>query len=800
MKRFIRLQDLAALIVVLAAVLRCLVVIAPRIYFDQDPRFTPLIPDGLGPAGTQLLDLLTITAAGLVISKADRIHKIQLLLAGIGLAFIAWHAWQSAGNLRVGSSWAAAICTGLAAVHFTEDKYLRRISLAIVLGLTGLLAARGFYQILAENPRTIEYFQQHRADQLAAQGWSVRSAQARLLERRITQNEASGWFGLTNIYGSIMAAFFVGWSVLLISNLRNTGNQRRYFLLLVSAFCATVISLAGVYVSRSKGAAGAVVLALTLLTITWFLLRRNKTSRFVPLVGVCAAVVVLLAVVLRGLLGEHIPPEKELSLLFRWQYLIGAFRIWLSHPVTGVGPDRFKAAYQILKPALSPEEVISPHSIFADYISTLGLGGIALSALVLAWIIRCGKAALPKNNRIKLSEKPSADTCNAFLHRPYFLPLAILVTALIALRLEATVLLGDDISVRSVGIAMFIVFSLTAFRLLDFPDNEKDVSTAEQLILSGMVLVLFAHAQIEMTPVIPASAPVFMLVLGLAARDSRNHAENDTKTGRGTRLAVAVFFILLIAVSAAGFTTTARREFYLKRAAEILEPQAYLHLSLSDLSQRAAINEQQLREAQKKIREILQQHCPDAPPVSASDELFTRFAREKGLGELDLTLIPRAVKYLEKAAEIPPSYPEAGREITRLLMVQAEAAKQLGRHDDEYRLLHQTLASANHVLEKFPPNSANERIAAEVYLQAGKRLNKPSLIREGLFHAEKAADLDPYNINLALQVADMYYETGNHKEAAKWYRKTLELNELHRLDPLGQLKEDELARVRSRTE
>ena len=97
----------------------------------------------------------------------------------------------------------------------------------------------------------------------------------------------------------------------------------------------------------------------------------------------------LLAVIARGLVGERI---GELSLLFRWFYMQGATHIFADHWLLGVGPADFKDAYMIAKPATSPEDVSSPHSILLDWVATLGLGGLAWCVLFLVWSSAAGRA------------------------------------------------------------------------------------------------------------------------------------------------------------------------------------------------------------------------------------------------------------------------------------------------------------------------------------------------------------------------------------------------------------------------
>src|SRR5258705_354539 len=79
-----------------------------------------------------------------------------------------------------------------------------------------MFLAQGLLQIWVEHPATVENFRANREAFLAAQGWAPDSPAARGFERRLLQAEATGWFGMANIYGSFCAAaltVMLGWSI-----------------------------------------------------------------------------------------------------------------------------------------------------------------------------------------------------------------------------------------------------------------------------------------------------------------------------------------------------------------------------------------------------------------------------------------------------------------------------------------------------------------------------------------------------------------------------------------------------------
>ncbi|HQR39835.1 MAG TPA: hypothetical protein PLF26_15715, partial [Blastocatellia bacterium] len=74
------------------------------------------------------------------------------------------------------------------------------------ISVAAVLAFRGIEQVFIEHPGTVENFKRNRDAILAAQGWPPDSAMARGYERRLMQAEATGWFGLSNVYASFAAA------------------------------------------------------------------------------------------------------------------------------------------------------------------------------------------------------------------------------------------------------------------------------------------------------------------------------------------------------------------------------------------------------------------------------------------------------------------------------------------------------------------------------------------------------------------------------------------------------------------
>ena len=196
---------------------------------------------------------------------------------------------------------------------------------------------------------------------------------------------------------------------------------------------------------------------------------------------------------LRGAFGERI---SELSLLFRWHYLVGAARVIADHPWLGCGPAWFKDAYMLVKVPINPEEVESPHSLLFDWAATLGVFGLAWAALWLAWLWRGiahgARAADPEATRQATQTSFHARALLALV--PYCAFIICCATEWYALGLDLVLLLLVAVSAWW--------FAARVVSVLD--------PRTHTLALVGASAALAAHAMIEVTPVNAGSAAWFM--------------------------------------------------------------------------------------------------------------------------------------------------------------------------------------------------------------------------------------------------------------------------------------------------
>jgi hypothetical protein len=284
--------------------LRTCVAFEPFPVWNADP-FSLFLPEtALGPAAALALDLITLLGAMLLllVARTGRPLLAACLLSTGALA-VALHTAASPDPTHVAeiaSPWLAALAAAVGLAHLPATSPARLALWSAALGLVALFAARGLVQVFIEHPATVADYATTRDAFLAARGWSERSPMALLYERRLHQPEATGWFGLANVFASFAAAHTLAWLAIAIAACRARLARPSVIAILAAAAAATSLTLAG-----SKGAAGALLLAAIALVIV---LRAGHRARIaVALVPILA----IAAVIARGLVGETLDERSS---------------------------------------------------------------------------------------------------------------------------------------------------------------------------------------------------------------------------------------------------------------------------------------------------------------------------------------------------------------------------------------------------------------------------------------------------------------------------------------------------------
>ncbi|MCU0688589.1 MAG: hypothetical protein MUE97_02450 [Phycisphaerales bacterium] len=538
----------------------------PFPYWDADPLIESPLLIGLTPAWSLWLDVISMFGAGglLLISRGSangaRSAWLVLVLVSLGSASMAMHLLFShdrTDHARIGASWLSAIIAGAAVFiaarsqHRTA-RWIAPIVLAVGIGFVVVLALKGLVQVLVEHPQTLRAFRERRLEIFAAQGWQPDSPMARGYERRISQSEATGWFGLSNVYATAVAAMAVGWMAILVQAWRRwrAGEEQalpRWTRL--AAIGGVFAGSAGVGMAGGKGGWAVLIMGTALVLIAPIIFKRLALARraaawIVPLLCFMA----IIAVLLRGAVGDQL---GELSLRFRAMYFDAAARVMVDStlgrpqpagsdlpPVTsffGTGPAGFKDAYVVYKSPLSPEDVASPHSVVLDYGATLGVLGLGWGTLLLAFGWRAGRAV--RDDADNASPVDEDDPTPAFASRAVWG--CVVGATVLAVPFVAPALTETELLARFGGMVGWGVLSIAALRVF------MTHAPALRWAALGVACVVLVHGQIEQSFAWTGSVGLLVILLGAAG----SVATPSSAAGRDTlpRVSLAV-----LAIAAAG--------------------------------------------------------------------------------------------------------------------------------------------------------------------------------------------------------------------------------------------------------
>jgi hypothetical protein len=506
--------------IVSIAVMRCVIVFAPQVHFDVDPvsDSTPL--GGFGPAGSLVLDvILLLSCAVAIIGEWRRGAGIDwklFALALIPVPVVMWHGSSDAGDLWRGSTWACAAIACAIAAHLARDRTMRIVIIALHAAAIAIILVRGFNQIFIEHPAMVEIFDERKEQFFRDRGWDVDSSAARIYERRLHQPQPLGWFATTNVVASFVTfglVFGIGLTIA-ATRAKLQGGWAAAMALWALA-CAIALWFTG-----SQGAIGATCIGAAFAVALQIWRNRARDSSRIPALIACALILLtLLGVIMRGaLLPESFAGDK--SLLFRWHYMIASARIFIENALLGVGPDGFQAAYTMHRVPRNPEEVASAHSMFIDWLCTLGISGFSWIGLVAISLWRGGRA-------IMLSSTADAQSEIAPAQRFAFRA-AIIVAAVAFIPafgyVEIKVLDPHSALIRLLAVFIFAaVACMMGYVLI------RDANRNAEPWLFAAITALLIHSQIEMTFSQPGAGVWCLAIIGmLAAPTPRANANRQS--------------------------------------------------------------------------------------------------------------------------------------------------------------------------------------------------------------------------------------------------------------------------------
>ncbi len=569
----------AALAVILSiAVLRSTVMILIVPVFDVDPARDPTVGIGIGPAVSLLFEALLLLASGAALFAEVRagrgLSRWCVALAVLPAISVLWWASMDAMDAFRGLTWLSSASAFAALAHLVRDRGMRVVAISVLLATMAPLAVRGLEQAFVEHAATVSQFEATKAQLFAERGWEVDSSAARTYTRRLTQREATGWFGLSNPYSSMMACAAVAlvggawsaWRRRVVT--RMDGEEVARGIACTVSLCAA-LALCMLAINFGKGAIAA--MSLGFVVLLWGCTgQREARPRWIMF----AACIAFFAIILRSWFGENFP---ETSLYLRSLYLEGALGAYETSPRLGVGPDGLQSLFMQSKPPECAEDIQSAHSVFIDWLVLLG-------PVAIAWVTML---VLSLRGRIAVQRAEGSDA-SELSRTGMRLAFAIVIIGLVLqARVEGPILDAFSLCLRAAGWMLFVALAACLAYALAAACARVLVA-----IVVAVGVVVMAHAQIEMTFFLPGSVVWMSLMLACATTlglSSASSAEAEHSPQPPVRGAWLSQVLALTPVVLSGFALYfAVREYRveerLERAAEIVRPLAEVRDAWTDLS------------------------------------------------------------------------------------------------------------------------------------------------------------------------------------------------------------------------
>lgn len=773
----------ALVLILIPAAVRASVVMSPMVGWELDPLViaAPLV--GLGPSGFAFMNAGAILALGLAMLgdalSGRSMPRWSLTLWALGSAAAAWHGLVLEGgeldHLRIGLAWSGALAGAVALLSLCRDERMRSLTLAFTLGFLAMLAAKGGLQVLVEHPATVRTYDADPERFLASQGWTPGSRSALIYERRLRQPEAIGWFGLANVFATFAAAGVVAFAGFLRAALLSRGSEGWQPRAAIAGL-GLLVALASLAMAGAKGGYGAALVGVALVfTGAW------SARRLGPLAGLLGLGMIwltILAIVARGVIGEAI---GELSLLFRAFYLDAAARIYLEHPIRGVGPGDFKNAYLLTKPPTSPEEVSGPHSVLLDFAATLGLGGLAWAGLVLRLAWMNGSRALDP------APDPDRETLPTDVRLLLLGAACATIAGAIAETAASTI---ENALVRLLGVGLWIALGWGVLRVLREGDGRSRGAALWAAAAAGIALLV--HAQIEMTLTTLTSGALALAIVAAAcahsepsqerqagrAKDTKTTPRRRNNTWQAAAIASCVLVIGLGSFVAAWWPIASWSRAMARAYATVGD--------LAELRQRADVA------------------APaDLPPLAAE------LTRELGVsvpasesqvrGAWSVLATQRlriATDHLARAHALQPNHLPTAEVYQRTLLQRAALAPLDAPFDERIGPAMEAESIANAMtmrrgdMAEAWAQLASVRLArAELAGEAEDAAAQARLLREGAAATRRAHELDPYGLAHPVRLVEIYTRLGDDRAARAWANRALAINERLYLDPLRQLRD-----------
>jgi len=441
----------------------------------------------------------------------------------------------------------AVMMGGFLAIQMFATRYRFALLLVVLAGVGGALAVKGVWQLSVEIPDRVANFEVYRDQWLERFGWADETPQAGLIESRLRDNSLTGFFGLANLFGSLLILLAGAGAALAIEKfaagrkgLKTSDAPRapgEIHLPSLAGILTAIVAGATVWImilTRSRAViAGSAICAGGGVLV--YLLRGWVGRHW----GKCVAGLgVLVLLVAGGLIGYGVRNDRlpSKSMTFRWYYWTAGEEIVRERPVFGVGPGNFAAGYLKHRRPAGEEEIKLPHNIIVHAAAQYGLPGAGIYLLILACFligaIRPRRALVGNDGSEGGSAAHPAISARATLSILLIVVVSVLVSRYLVASpagdFSGAVLLFEVILPGAV-VGMFLV--VAAWWGQGFAASSSRLSSAARVALGTALCAFVLHNMVTFSLSVPGTALVFWVLCGACVGQSAGKGR-EFKIGR----------------------------------------------------------------------------------------------------------------------------------------------------------------------------------------------------------------------------------------------------------------------------
>ena len=693
---------------------------------------SPAAPATPGPSTSLLLDLLCCVPALLVLARRLVDSNFTLRMAWSYLLMFALAAWMLASVLWSSDKfaaavaafhWAAAITLLWSTSQLVRSWIRLRIVAPAAFGVLLVLLVQGYYYRFVDLPGFQRDFREHKLERLAERGIASDSVKAGQLEKNIESGEVTGFSLSRNTYAAVLVMLVLVSGGIALQRAKDRDHPGWWVPILLA--CAAGLLMLYLWVQSKTAFATPVVGAILLASVArkrdWI----ASHARRIYWSGVGLFVLATAAVVGHGLKHGTL---FHVSLTFRWQYWVGAAKVFVHHPWLGVGWANFRPYYLMYRLPQAAEEPNDPHNFLVRAFVELGIVG---GVLMVAWVLRIWWELTVAQSRP--SAQPAPPTVARYRPVPLIISIAAGAMALNALLAIDWMQSGSWIFLEIFKRLLFVLaliggmglVAIRSWQRQELDDRPADWLLAGMLVALGLFLL---HNLIDFSMF--ESGPMFLFALLIGAALGMRLPAPQRQSNRRA-LTLAAFIIAGVA--------------WVVAVGAVLVPVAQAEAKAQD--------------ADGQIRASKTADAGSGPGIDAA---MLDHARNELIEAFRLT--PINADYAFRAAQAA-------------ILSGADAS-----------LVRQLL---NEAIEADPINDRYRIARAQLEARTGD-------VSHALADYDEALRLDPCNLELRIEYADLLRVSHRPADARHQYQRVLELNDQLAPDEIRRLPERQVRDIRSR--